>query len=323
MQLGPTPSFFVHLPPDVWILQLQLLPCKVAIGDQTRGRKWFWMKHCIFGIIKGISYIWQHKEPEWPTWNEIRSKFTPVLSLPPRFAIGRAKAKPRWGCTFASLEANPFLTPKKYESMHEQTYFLKRRTSVDSFCWPRTGLWPNPFWTASTPKFPGSQCCMKMVIHNSASKSNKVVYRFIQLGYLCTHAAKTSVYVWSVQTNAKRPGSVLPEIFPWFWEHQLHPASPPPSACGYLQVWRLHIAWYGCAKAFLVQSGQHINDGTKFQTILQWLRFIDSYAHLNIHNLHVDPIIQYVTLRSQNIKTTFKKIPPPKNEEHVWKGKMD
>jgi hypothetical protein len=45
--------------------------------------------------------------------------------LPPRFAIGRAKAKPRWGCTFASLEANPFLTLKKYESMHEQTYFLK------------------------------------------------------------------------------------------------------------------------------------------------------------------------------------------------------
>lgn len=187
--------------------------------------------------------------------------------------------------------------------------FKKRRTSVDSFCWPRTGLWPNPFWTASTPKFPGSQCGMKMVIHNSASKSNKVVYRFIQLGYLCTHAAKTSVYVWSVQANAKRPGSVLPEIFPWFWEHQLHPASPPPSACGYLQVWRLHIAWYGCAKAFLVQSGQHINDGTKFQTILQWLRFIDSYAHLNIHNLHVDPIIQYVTLRNQNIKTTFKKNP--------------
>lgn len=186
-------------------------------------------------------------------------------------------------------------------------FFKKRRTSVDSFCWPRTGLWPNPFWTASTPKFPGSHCGMKMVIHNFASKSNKVVYRFIQLGYLCTHAAKTSVYVWSVQANPKRPGSVLPEIFPWFWEHQLHPASPPPSACRYLQVWRLHIAWYGCAKAFLVQSGQRINDGTKFQTILQWLRFIDSYAHLNIHNLHVDPIIQYVTVRNQNIKTTFKK----------------
>ena len=125
MQLGPTPSFFVHPPPDVWILQLQLLPGKVAIGDQTRRCKWFWMKHCIFGIIKGIPYIWQHKEPKWPTWNEIRSKFTPVLSLPPGFAIGRAKAKPRWGCTFASLEANPFSTPEKYESMHEQTYFSK------------------------------------------------------------------------------------------------------------------------------------------------------------------------------------------------------